>query len=138
MEPTREASHTITRLKPRLTGIFADNVDNLVHEVELLFSITEKDLYVAEDPVEQVQQILDHVLQRGERYCQGFLGHLQNMVQKFPGLVEVLESESEYYIILILYILAKFLLYFKDLLFYGKYNVPPNKHQFKCCLVSTH
>ncbi|XP_002941523.3 up-regulator of cell proliferation [Xenopus tropicalis] len=94
MEPTGEASHTINHLKSKLTDIFVNKVDDLVHEVE---SITENDkvLYEAEDPVEQVQQILDHVLQRGESDWQLFLGHLQKMAPRFPGLMELLESEKK-------------------------------------------
>ncbi|KAM3916883.1 up-regulator of cell proliferation-like [Leptodactylus fuscus] len=84
-----KASKTIDLLRPTFIETFEENVEGFVDEMDSLQFLTSEDLtdlQKTEDPREMTHDLINLILHKGEKACEKFLDHLENMIPRFPGL----------------------------------------------------
>ncbi|XP_075175734.1 up-regulator of cell proliferation-like [Anomaloglossus baeobatrachus] len=98
MNSFREASWIVKHLKWKLVEIFEEDVEALFDELDYLglISLNKYLEFCSKDsPAEKTEELINLVLQNGERACEKFLNHLENLVLRFPDLSALTQLFSE-------------------------------------------
>ncbi|XP_068102710.1 up-regulator of cell proliferation-like [Hyperolius riggenbachi] len=92
MASGEKALEIIKRLQWKLLDVFEKDVDGLLDEVGstgLINLLDIIELQKEENPVVRSEKMINILLQNGEEPCHKFLCHLENMVTRFPDLIDV-------------------------------------------------
>ncbi|XP_053550715.1 up-regulator of cell proliferation [Bombina bombina] len=85
MEPADEPDETIYNLRKKLTDILEADVDGLFNDLSPLFLLSLEDhveLSESDSPEEKREMIINALLQKGERFCETILSHLEIMIPR--------------------------------------------------------
>ncbi|KAM4632435.1 up-regulator of cell proliferation-like [Discoglossus pictus] len=87
-----EAYENISYWKNTLIDICQEDEDGLLDELDIILNLSSEDhiqLYEIASPKDRIDKMINIILQKGETVCQTFLDHLENMVPRFPTLVNL-------------------------------------------------
>ncbi|CAJ0967552.1 unnamed protein product [Ranitomeya imitator] len=105
MNSFREASWIVKHLKWKFAEIFEENVEDFFNELDSLGLVSLENYleFCSKDSAaEKTEELIDLILQNGERACEKFLNHLEILVLRFPdlaGLSQVLLEGASYLLI---------------------------------------
>uniref|UniRef100_A0A8C5QAL4 VLIG-type G domain-containing protein n=1 Tax=Leptobrachium leishanense TaxID=445787 RepID=A0A8C5QAL4_9ANUR len=89
---------TVTRMKWKLLDILGEAPDIVMDELLSVIPILQEmylELNKVESKIEKTEKILNLITEKGEETCEEFLGHLLNMLPRFPELTSLQEDIPE-------------------------------------------
>ncbi|XP_073504969.1 up-regulator of cell proliferation-like [Phyllobates terribilis] len=98
MNSFREASWIVKHLKWKFAEIFQENTEDFFDELGSLGLVSLENYleFCSKDsPAEKTEELMNLLLQNGERACQKFLNHLESLVLRFPDLAGLSQSLLE-------------------------------------------